>query len=112
MPQGDRTGPMGQGPRTGKSLGLCSGYDTPGFTRGFEGQGRGFGFGQNMGKGRGFGRGYRFRNFGKGKVQNFPNIYVMSKEDEINQLKLQAEYFKSSQQVIEKRLEELEGKSE
>jgi len=108
MPQGDRTGPMGQGPRTGRSSGLCSGYDTPGFTKGFGGQGRGFGFGQNMGRG----RGYRFRNFGPGNALNFPYSSVMSKEDEIDQLKSQADYFKRSQQVIEKRLEELEGKSE
>ncbi|MBN1788864.1 MAG: DUF5320 domain-containing protein [Bacteroidales bacterium] len=112
MPQGDRTGPMGQGPRTGKSLGLCSGYDTPGFTKGFGGQGRGFGFGQNMGRGRGFGRGYRFRNFGPGNVLNFPYSSVISKKEEIDQLKSQADYFKRSQQAIEKRLEELEGKSE
>ncbi|MCF7946089.1 MAG: DUF5320 domain-containing protein, partial [Spirochaetia bacterium] len=27
MPRGDRTGPDGMGPRTGRALGYCSGYD-------------------------------------------------------------------------------------
>jgi len=31
MPYGDRTGPRGLGPRTGRGLGLCSGYPTPGY---------------------------------------------------------------------------------
>lgn len=45
MPGGDRTGPNGEGPRTGRQLGLCSGYDSPGYTRPAGGRaGRGFGF--------------------------------------------------------------------
>ncbi len=31
MPGGDRTGPWGMGPRTGRGAGFCSGYRTPGF---------------------------------------------------------------------------------
>ncbi|KUK37400.1 MAG: Uncharacterized protein XD67_1303, partial [Thermodesulfobacterium commune] len=31
MPWGDRTGPLGLGPRTGRGLGYCSGANTPGF---------------------------------------------------------------------------------
>ena len=31
MPGGDRTGPLGLGPRTGRGLGYCSGYNRPGF---------------------------------------------------------------------------------
>ncbi len=48
MPRGDRTGPLGEGPRTGRGLGLCSGYNTPGFYKspgGFLGSGN-FGFGR------------------------------------------------------------------
>lgn len=89
MPQGDRTGPMGQGPRTGKSFGLCSGYDTPGFTKGFGGQGRGLGFGQNRGRGRGFGRGYRFRNFGPGNGLNIPQSSDRSKKEDKDHSKSQ-----------------------
>ena len=50
MPRGDRTGPLGDGPMTGRQLGYGAGYDSPGFTkvpggglgRGFRGRGRGF----------------------------------------------------------------------
>ncbi len=31
MPGGDRTGPWGEGPRTGRKAGFCSGYKMPGF---------------------------------------------------------------------------------
>ena len=37
MPQGDGTGPAGQGPMTGRGMGYCAGYDVPRF-----GRGRGF----------------------------------------------------------------------
>jgi len=48
MPGGDRTGPAGMGPMTGRAAGFCAGNATPGFTstpggRGFGGQGRGGG---------------------------------------------------------------------
>ncbi len=46
MPGGDRTGPMGQGPRTGRGMGLCAGNTAPGFAtamgRGMRGRGRGW----------------------------------------------------------------------
>ena len=46
MPAGDRTGPEGMGPRTGRGAGYCSGYDSPGymnpaFGRGYGGWGAG-----------------------------------------------------------------------
>jgi len=57
MPRGDRTGSMGQGPVTGRGLGFCAGFDSPGYTKGAGGgMGRGYGFGRGMGGGRGFGR--------------------------------------------------------
>jgi len=80
MPGLDRTGPMGNGPMTGRRLGYCSGYvgtqkpsetnqneitntNEPllGFGRRFWPRGgwRGFGFGS--GRGRGFGGGGRRR---------------------------------------------------
>jgi len=38
MPHGDRTGPLGQGPRTGRGAGYCSGNTKPGYMtpRGFQ----------------------------------------------------------------------------
>ncbi len=58
MPFGDGTGPLGQGPMTGRGLGYCGGYGAPGRFRGY---GRGFGMGRGFG--RGMGRGFGFRWF-------------------------------------------------
>ncbi len=65
MPRGDRTGPQGQGPRTGKGLGPCGagtdGSSMPEENSGFFRRlGRGLGFGrsgQGRGQGSGTGRG-------------------------------------------------------
>ncbi len=35
MPGGDRTGPRGEGPRTGRRAGFCSGYKIPGYANRF-----------------------------------------------------------------------------
>jgi hypothetical protein len=47
MPGGDRTGPAGMGPMTGRAAGFCAGYPVPGYMnpvggRGYGGWGRGF----------------------------------------------------------------------
>jgi hypothetical protein len=66
MPRGDRRGPEGAGPMTGRAFGYCAGNDRPGFAvnaapqgfkRGFRG-GAGRGSGRGMGYGRGYGMGY------------------------------------------------------
>jgi hypothetical protein len=46
MPRGDRTGPAGAGPMTGRGMGTCAGFNQPGFVTG-------------GGFGRGAGRGFR-----------------------------------------------------
>ncbi len=113
MLQGDRTGPMGQGSRTGRVLGFCAGYDTPGYTKGFGGgMGSGFGFGRGRGRGMGYGRGHNFGWPFTGFAQNFPMTQTRSKDDEIKLLKSQAESLKRSQKDIEKRLSELEKEGE
>lgn len=87
MPRGDRTGPDGWGPRTGRGLGYCSGYDTPGFTRGYgRGISRGFGRGYGRGYGRGRGPGpYRFRDpapyYGLRDDPDYPPYYGPGEED-------------------------------
>ncbi len=58
MPGGDRKGPMGEGPMTGRGLGLCAGNDTPGSVTDAN-QMRGMGRGMGRGFGRGMGRGFR-----------------------------------------------------
>lgn len=52
MPFGDRTGPMGAGPMTGRGAGYCGGSPVPGYMN------RGFG-GGGFGRGRGGGRGWQ-----------------------------------------------------
>ncbi len=61
MPRGDRTGPWGSGPMTGRAAGYCAGYPVPGFVNPTPGFGRGW----RRGLGRGFGRGWG-RGFGRG----------------------------------------------
>jgi len=56
MPGGDRTGPLGLGPMTGRAAGYCAGYPVPGYLnpipgRGWYGAGRGRGFGRGRGWG-------------------------------------------------------------
>ena len=113
MPGGDRTGPMGQGPVTGRRLGYCAGFNSPGFAKGNGAwTGRGFAFGRGMGRGRGTGRGWGFgvpyQNYSFASQWNAP----VSKEDEIRFLKSEADALKRSQQDIENRLKELEKEKE
>ena len=51
MPRGDRTGPAGMGPMTGRAAGYCAGYPVPGYMnpvggRGYWGRGPGGGRGR------------------------------------------------------------------
>ena len=115
MPLGDRTGPMGQGPTTGRALGFCAGYDSPGYTKGV---------GMNKDRGFGFGRGMRFGRRRRGVLgrhlgwfypeseQFYPWNQAMSKENEISMLKSQAEALSRSQAALEKRIQELENQKE
>ncbi|MFW9905980.1 MAG: DUF5320 domain-containing protein [Candidatus Thorarchaeota archaeon] len=72
MPRGDRTGPWGLGSRTGRGLGYCSGFSTPGYTKG-PGMGMGWGRGWGLGGGRGGGWGR-----GRGGIFPYPYPYYSS----------------------------------
>jgi hypothetical protein len=109
MPQGNRTGPVGQGPGSGRALGFCSGYDSPGYQKGFGGgMGRGFNKGKGRGRGLGFGRGHNFGN----NFADTPQMKSLTKEDEIRNLKLQIEALERSRKNVERRLNELEKEKE
>ena len=54
MPAGDRTGPEGMGPMTGRGAGLCA-------TGQVNNTGPGFGYRRGRGFGRGMGRGFGYR---------------------------------------------------
>jgi hypothetical protein len=111
MPAGDRTGPWGQGPRTGRGLGFCTGFDSPGYTRSFGGgMGRGFRFRGGRVTGRGFygrmGRGmYEYDQY---HMPPFRGYYEPSGEDELKFLKKEAEQLKRYQKDLEKRISDLE----
>jgi len=70
MPRGDRTGPWGAGPMTGRAAGYCAGYPVPGFMNPYGGRsalglgvGRGgFPYGGGRGRTWGGGRGWGWRS--------------------------------------------------
>jgi len=105
MPRGNRTGPLGQGPRTGRAMGLCAGYPSPGFPQGSLGMG--FGRGQAYRRGRGFAGGYGM-GWDYGPWHNEPYYPVPSQEDELQTLKQQAKFLEKQQEEIKQRITELE----
>ncbi len=112
MPRGNRTGPAGDGPRTGRSLGICSGYDIPGFMQPGPGMGfgRGLGFRHGAGPGSGWGLGLR-QNRHMGAYGFHPYAPTQpAPEDELRLLKEEADALKYHQEQITRRIEELEKK--
>jgi hypothetical protein len=97
MPFGDGTGPLGQGPGTGRGAGCCSGFAAPGSGN------RGGGF---FGRGRGGGCGWRNRQGAFGWPFGSP-----VPGDEIGALKAQAGFFERVLENIRKRIEGLEPKA-
>ena len=118
MPGGDRTGPMGAGPMTGRGAGFCAGYNVPGFAnpvggrglgfgRGRGGFGRGFGRGWGRGAGWGAGGGYGWSGYGYGQ---YAQPAAPTKEQEVEGLRNEAQFLKDSLEQINQRLAELESK--
>lgn len=119
MPGGNRTGPLGQGPLTGKGMGYCAGSATPGFMSLGSGFGfrRGFGFRSGIGRGFGFGRGRGWMQAGFGRFggypypQDYPNVPMqpLDEEQEMNFLNNQAEMLEDELKQINKRRAALKG---
>ena len=103
MARGNRTGPRGEGPRTGRGVGYCSGSDTPGYTK-RPGMGMGGGLRAGGGRGLGFGRG---RGFGPGFYQPTPAQRQMTQEGEKQVLERDLEALENQKKVIEERLKQL-----
>ena len=113
MPGGDRTGPMGMGPRTGRGAGFCAGLGVPGFMN------RWFGGGW-FGRGRGGGRGWRNMFYATGLTgwqraaamapQDAPVAAPppMSREQEIELLKQQAEAAAATLEEVRRRINDLQ----
>ncbi|MGB3341738.1 MAG: DUF5320 domain-containing protein [bacterium] len=119
MPGGDRTGPRGFGPMTGRGAGYCAGYSVPGYANQIPGRG-GFGFGRGFGRGRGwfgrgFGRGWRNQFYGAGlpgyigpAADAFPYAQELAPKEEMQMLKDQAELIKNQLEDIQNRINTLE----
>jgi len=126
MPGGDRRGPMGAGPMTGRAAGYCSRSGVPGYANPMPGRGMGMGFGRGRGAwctGFGGGRGRRNRFYAGGvpgwtgfpgytDPYAYPASYPRAEpEVEKKVLKSQADALQSELELIKKRLDEIETKS-
>ena len=126
MPGGDRTGPAGMGPMTGRAAGYCAGYPAQGYA--------GVAFGGGFGPGRGGGRGRRNQFYATGLTGWQRSAYgnpryggmvpyptytgavpynasygqAVTKQQELDALKGQTEYLEDSLAGIKTRMEELE----
>ena len=98
MPGGNRTGPNGLGSRTGRRMGFCSGFDSPGYAnQGFGGRNNEMGFGR--GGGRGFGIG-----FGRGARGGFWNNQLNQNQ----QTPIQQPTKEQEKQILEQELKQLD----
>ncbi len=97
MPGGDRTGPEGIGPMTGRAAGYCAGYSTPGFA--------------SQPRPRGFFRRRGFRGRGLARPgQGFSNFFSQARAagNELDDLKSQAQYLSEGLNEISQRISQLE----
>ena len=120
MPRGDRSGPMGMGPRTGRAAGYCAGYPTAGYANPLPGRGA---YGGGGGRG---GRGHRNWYYATGltgwqraaqgwhPAQSaapgfYPNFYTqMAPQEEAKMIRSQIEQLERNIEAARERLDELE----
>jgi len=110
MPAGDRTGPEGMGPRSGRGAGYCAGYGMPGyenlaFARGYH-RGR-------MAGGRRFRRWQRYpMRMGWGGPGFFPGAYPpsapMTEEQEQEALKAEESWLQEQLDAVRNRMKKEE----
>lgn len=110
MPGGDRTGPAGLGPMTGRGAGYCAGYPVPAYMNPVPGRGRGYGFGRGWGRGHGWGRGFG-RGFGWYANPYMAPLYPanVTPRQEAEMLKEQAGAMREEIDAINNRIKELES---
>ena len=118
MPYGDRTGPFGLGPRTGRAAGHCAGYPVPGFMN----PNQGYGFWCRGWFGRGGGHGWRHWYYATGLpgwmragagypafgMWPFPYGHEPTPKEEMAILKEQAEILKKQLEDVQNRISTLE----
>jgi hypothetical protein len=118
MPGGDRTGPLGAGPMTGRGAGYCAGYPVPGYANPIGGRGW-------YGRGRIFGRGRSWRHwygprpgwapyaygdpyYGAYTYPVYPFAPELTPDEEINMLKEQSKVLQNELKDIQERIGTLE----
>ncbi|MDX9696739.1 MAG: DUF5320 domain-containing protein [Bacteroidales bacterium] len=86
MPRGDKTGPQGFGPMTGRRMGLCVGNNNPGFANNTNTR---FGFGRQFKSENSGGQGRRLfgRRFFTSDMQELSTDNRINLENEIKSLK-------------------------
>jgi hypothetical protein len=127
MPRGDRTGPRGMGPMSGRGAGFCAGYAGPGYAAGAGYGPGGAGMGRGMGRGMYGGGGGRGRRnayqatgvprwgrggrFGGGYADPVPFVEP-DPAVESRALRYEAEVLQAELEAIKARLADLEGERE
>ncbi len=124
MPAGDRTGPSGMGPMTGRGMGYCAGNEAPGYASPAPGRGGGLGRRGGFRRGGGFGLGNMFHATGLpgrtgwgspcgyGDPYNTGAQLVDSSESELDFLKREAMALKQRLEQVQERMDRLEAASE
>src|SRR4030042_6499021 len=117
MPFSDRIGPLGLGPRTGRTIGYCAGFGMPGSDDAVPGR-EGFGFSHGSvsglgwsGRGRGWRCSYRATGLpGWGRAGYGYPLYrpEFTAKDEINVLQDHADFLKKQLEDIQNRISTLE----
>ena len=112
MPKGDRTGPQGMGPKTGRAMGYCTGHPNPGYMNHHHAA-------PLMGRRGCCGHGHGWRNeycesdrpYAARQQQNF-DIPPASPEEEIAMLQNEAKNLQNTIKNIEKRIADLSKEKE
>lgn len=127
MPAGDRTGPTGMGPMTGRAAGFCAGYSMPGYANPVSGRAAGPYGGGRGGFSRGRGRGYRNNYWATGlpgwqrAEMGLPSAYTpappyppygMTAQQELDHVRNQAKLLGESLKNVQDRIDELEKEQE
>jgi hypothetical protein len=105
MPGGDKTGPEGRGPMTGRAFGYCAGYNSPGFTKGIP---RGRSFGRGRARGRGFWRrGYYPEPYYEPAPRYREEYPKITRDEEKHYLEYMIKSLESELKEVKKRLDEI-----
>ena len=107
MPRGDKSGPVGAGPMTGRGAGFCTGYDVSGFTNAAPGRFFGRGGGRRWG--------YRLLGIGMGAYMRGAWPFrpfattTQNPADEMDQLKQELDFLEKTIGEMKGRMEELKS---